>query len=419
MSSAVAECTSLEELDELEAEADADALAVDWAGRPPAVIAQAVVQQARIQNKLDAARLAMVGALDASKEWMRDGSRSAGAWITTQCHQKPVKARHDVRLARALRSMPHTERALAACEITVDHVDVLAKCNTTDLAEVFADSERRLVAEAKNQRFVAFEQAVRYWRDVVAPDDADERAQDALEQRRWHASKTFEDMLRVDGWLDPIGGSEYLAELSRLTDLLFEEDWAAAKARLGEGNLSLADLRRTPAQRRADAQVLMARRSANTTTNGNPARPVLNVIIDWATYCATLAHLEGRTDVAFPEARTCEVADGTHITPIQALSLGLAGEIRPLLIDADGVPLDYGRARRFFTGDLRTAIVLTHRYCTHESGCDVPSYRCQIDHIKAFADGGATAAVNGDPKCPPHNRHKETQDRKQRVVQRR
>ena len=124
----------------------------------------------------------------------------------------------------------------------------------------------------------------------------------------------------------------------------------------------------------------------------SPLKTVLNVVMDWATFCAELARKQGRT----------------------ALSLGLAGVIRGLVIDEAGVPLHYGYEDSFATGDLRTAIELPHLYCTHNAGCDTPSYRCQIDHIRAVIDGGPTNPDNLQPHCPPHNRFKETQDRKRR-----
>ena len=139
---------------------------------------------------------------------------------------------------------------------------------------------------------------------------------------------------------------------------------------------------------------------------------------DWATFCAELARKEGRTDLRFPDERTCRLDDGTIVAPSQALSLGLAGHIRGLILDPDGAPLHFGQAQRGFAGDLRTAIQLTHPYCGHGPGCDVPSWRCQVDHLIPFTDGGPTAAENGDPKCGPHNRWKERLDAEIRRRQR-
>ena len=401
----------LERIARLEAAYD-ELLAEEFAGAPG--LTDAMVALGRVRNKHDALDLKATGAFDASKEWMANGSRSAAAWLMTKGRERKGVPQRRVRLARALRAMPRTERALADGAITVDHVESLAGCSTGDLAQVFADSERRLVEHAKTKRFVGFTEELGYWRDVVDPDGADDRAERQLADAHWHASKSFQGQVRADGWLDAIGGSLYLTELGRLEQWLFEQDWAEAVERLGEGNVAVADLCRTPAQRRAAAQVLMAVRSGSQTLGDTPIKLVLNVVMDWATFCAELARKQGRTDVIFPAERTCRLKDGTIIAPSQALSAGLAGTIRGLVIDEAGVPLHYGYEQRFATGDLRTAIELTHLYCTHKAGCDTPSYRCQIDHIRAVIDGGPTNPDNLQPHCPPHNRFKETQDRKRR-----
>src|SRR5690606_38746671 len=101
---------------------------------------------------------------------------------------------------------------------------------------------------------------------------------------------------RLDGLLDPIGGAIFGDELDRLTQQLFEEDWALATQKHGDA-VTVDLLPRTTSQRRADALVLMATRSA-TPANGQAPRPLFTVLI-------------GRQ--AFD--RTCELANGTVITP--------------------------------------------------------------------------------------------------------
>ena len=411
-------CTYLSKLEALEALYD-DVLVESPADLPGAAQVEAQPVLARIRNKHAAVDLRAAVAFDASKEWMANGSRSAAAWLAGKNREKREAAERRVRLGRALRGMPGTEAALAAGQITEEHVAVMNRHLCSAVADRFVEDEAKIVERARTRRFVPFSRYLANWTAAADPDGADERARKQLEGSQWHASKTLEDMVAVDGLLDPIGGSIYLTELQRLCDILFKQDWAEAVERLGEGNVTKNDLRRTPAQRRAAAQVLMAERSAGARANGGGVKPVLNAVCDLQTLAALLARLEGRDDVEFPGERTCRLEDGTMITPLQALSIGLAGELRRLLVGPDGVCLDYGQGQRGFSGDLRTAVVLTHEFCGHDAGCDVPSWRCEIDHILPFTDGGATAVVNGDPKCTPHNRYKETLDRKVRKKKRR
>ncbi len=408
----------LDKLAALEALYD-DLLDDDVAGLPGAVLVEAMSTLGRVRNKHAALDVTATAAFDASKEWMADGSRSAAAWLQAKGHERKGVPQRRVRLGRALRAMPVTERAFAAGEITAEHVERLGEVRR-GLEEVFADSERRLVGHAKKLRFVQFDRKVRYWQDVADPDGADERAHKQTAGAYWHASRSFEDMVCAGGWLDPIGGAVYLRELERLEKHLFEQDWAEAVARLGARNVTAADLRRTPAQRRAAAQVWMAERSSTLSLSGvSSLRPILNLVMDWPTFCAELARREGRTDVRFPDERTCRLDDGTIITPSQALSLGLAGLVRRQVLGPDGVVLDYGQAVRLIPDDIRTCVQLTEDFCTHDAGCDVPSWLCEMDHITPFTDGGPTSLINAQPHCKPHNRHKETLDRKERIKRRR
>ena len=400
----------LQSIEDLETQLD-EALAHEPAGLPGATLAEAVERQVRIRNKFAALDARLAGAFDASKEWMGNGARTAAAWLVTAGRERKATAAQRVAHGRALRAMPMVWTAYAAGKINADHVDTLVTARA-GREEAFTADEALLVGWAVDKRYVAFRQEVRYWCDQIDPDGADERAEQQFARSEWHASKSFEDETFVNGRLDAVGGSIYRRELDRLTEWLFEQEWAEATARLGEGNVTVRDLARTPSQRRAAAQILMAERSGAMGLGiaGTVTRTVLNVVMDWATFCAELARKEGRTDLCFPGERTCRLDDGTIIAPSTALSLGLAGHVRGLILDPDGVPLHFGQEHRCFTGDLRTAMQLTHDYCGHGAGCDVPSWRCQLDHLVPFTDGGPTAAENGDPKCGPLNRWKERLD---------
>ena len=143
---------------------------------------------------------------------------------------------------------------------------------------------------ATDKRYAAFRRKVRYWSDQVDPDGTDQRACDQQAAAEWHASTSFQDEVFVNGRLDPVGGSIYERELERLTDWLFEQEWAEATARLGEGNVRVTD---SPAPRRAPRRrpgpdggapgaMALGRRDRH------PAGAERGQM-DWATFCAELA----------------------------------------------------------------------------------------------------------------------------------
>src|SRR4051794_23527374 len=72
-------------LDEMEALADR-LDAVGFAGQPG--LGDDLVRYERAMARFDAHRLRLTRAFDASREWAVDGSRSAGQWTASHCHQK-------------------------------------------------------------------------------------------------------------------------------------------------------------------------------------------------------------------------------------------------------------------------------------------------------------------------------------------
>ena len=202
------------------------------------------------------------------------------------------RVRHQIGVARKTRTMPDTEAAFRAGLIGFEHVATLARAQTTATAPFFAEAEHELVAAAQTLDFDLFCRAVRAWMDYVDPDGAEERARKADERRRAHASRTFDGMVRIDAWLDAIGGTEFLAELRRLEKHLFDADWADARERFGD-DAKVSDLARTAEQRRADTFVEMARRSATCDSPGQPPKWVLNVMMGYATFWNELAAVTG------------------------------------------------------------------------------------------------------------------------------
>jgi len=146
------------------------------------------------------------------------------------------------------------------------------------------------------------------------------------------------------------------------------------------------ELCRTPAQRRADALLEMAMRSASVPADAQRPAPLFSVLVNWPT-------LSGRI---------CELAQGIAVTP---------GSLVPWLELADyeravfgpGGRVEVGIRSRLFTGATRRALELRDRQCTHEY-CDQPPERCQGDHIELYSQGGETTQENGRLLCAFHNR---------------
>jgi hypothetical protein len=302
--------------------------------------------------------------------------------------------------------MPGTSLALHDGAISESHAR--RRCLAATRPE-FAEAEAFLLHKAASLSYADWDRAVSYWEQVV--DEArrgdDPEPPDPHEQNRsLHASKTLSGMGRIDGWLDPIGFDEFSEGLHRIEQEMFDADWQQATA--AHGPRTTAELLwRSPAQRRADALVEMARRSMTAPMDGKQPRPLVIVHVDHDTFERALAQLAGEpAPEPFGTDRRCELDDGTVISPTKMMELGIVGDVRRLVYESPGVILDYGRKVRLFTGALREAICARDRFCTHP-GCEIPARRCEIDHVIEWDDGGPTHHRNGRAKCSfHHRRHK-------------
>jgi hypothetical protein len=399
--------------DPLEAAAQAlsVALDVDWADRPSSFMAESVSQVAGLAAQLMALEGAVVGAYDASGEWSADGHRSPPIGVRHETGSSAATARREVGRARKLRHLDALSDALAAGEVSTDAAGTILRADRPEVHDQLVDDLKLLLEHAVTLEHADFERVMTRWDQLADPARADRDAVDRDEKRSAHVS-TVGDQVRVDAWMNQEGAAAWRAEFERREKVLFDADWAEARERLGD-KATKHDLVRTPAQRRHDAMVEMANRSAAYQGDSPAPKPrvVLNLHMDYATFIAELARHTGG-DAQFPgfADRLCELDDGTALVPSEALNLALGGEVRRIVFGADGHVLAYGRSRRLFTGALADAIRARDRRCCHP-GCQLPAAKCEIDHVSEFQHGGRTEEPNGETLCRYHNNWKTNHQR--------
>jgi hypothetical protein len=340
-----------------------------------------VVSTNRAAARLAAARARHTTVWDTRRVWASNGTLSAAVRLGNECRISSESAAAEMRRARKLREMPATFDALARGEISVDHVDLLGRANYGVRAQFFADAEKLLVDACATMRYADAARAVGYWRQRADADGADGDADELVEARHLSASRTFDGSVYLQGLLDPIGGTVFLDELARLERMLYEAEKASG------------EIARTVRQRRADALVEMATRSASTPAGAQRPRPLYTILVGFETFAG----------------RICQLDDETVIAPGQLVGGLCEADIERVVFDATGRPVEVSHRRRF-TGALRRAIQVRDRHCQHPSGCDVPSPRCDVDHIQPHSQGGDTSLDNGRLACPTHNRHPDKRD---------
>ncbi|HEX2578510.1 MAG TPA: DUF222 domain-containing protein [Aquihabitans sp.] len=401
----------------------------DVDGLDDASLHDLVVERQQLVSLLVASTAGPLAAWDARCVWAADRSRSGGARLARDAGCSPATARRDVRRARRLRTMPLTRAAFEAGKLSVDHVDVLCGANRPPLEALFARDEALLVSYAKELGYDDFQRVVRHWEDCGDDATADDRAERGHAERHLRAAPTLHGDVDVQGRIDPIGGGIFTTELERLERGLFEADWADARAIHGDA-VQLHHLARTTVQRRADALVEMATRSAAMPADAKQGRVLLTVLVDYRTFIDHVCGLGPGTDqrltrpatpppwAATPpdgpddararqpfEDRMCELSNGTVLTPSQVASILDLADVERIVFGPGSRVIDVGIRTRCFTGATRRAVEVRDRHCAFP-GCREPAERCQVDHVVEYTDGGLTVQDNGRLLCPVHNRQR-------------
>ena len=170
---------------------------------------------------------------------------------------------------------------------------------------------------------------------------------------------------------------------------LFDADWAEARRRVGE-KVCAGDLAPTPAQRRADALVEMARRAMAVPGGARMPEPLFTVLVGYETFAG----------------RICELAGGTVVAPGALVRWLDQAWVERVVFDGPDRVKDVGVRRRIFTGATRRAVEVRDRECFHPM-CEVAAEGCEIDHVQPWATGGPTVEANGRAACGFHNRQRQ------------
>ncbi len=355
-------------------------------------------------------------AFEATQEHRAEGHTSPIEWQKHHCRAKGPDASRRRRTSRQLRTLPLVDEALTAGLISVEHVEVLARAQTLLGEEIFAQLEAPLVEAAVDMRFSDFLRTVDY---------AVTRARcRGMRRSGPHASSRTATPARlapsagagkVDAGMDPVGFTIWQAELDRLVKHLLEVDRAEARDRLGRDPLA-SELARTARQRRVDAMVLMAERSAAFGDRAlGPSSFCVTVHGDAVLVACIIAALrqaladegydldQALDDIELGADSLHELDDGTVITINTIVLALLTGTVSGILYDPDGDIIRLGTEQRLFNRAQARALRAKYRRCAHPYGCDRTHPFLQSDHIVEHTDGGPTDLTNGQGLDGGHN----------------
>ncbi len=363
-----------------------------------------------LRRRVDAAATALVGAIDQRGLHVDDGHASASVMAKHHAKVSGGEAAAREKTSRACRDLPKLADAWTNGEIGTDQMHLLGRVHANPrVAPAMEAHQDEFLADANTLSAHQFETKTRQWERLIdedGPEPANEpnhtNRNAKLVQNPWDSSWD------LTGFYASLQGAEMREILDHYIDAEFQADWTEAKARLGD-QVTNADLERTPSQRRADALHRLFQDAACSPDGAVPPGFTHNIHWSAAAYEEMLDSIDADRPPRFdPNTYMCRTGDGHNIDPTEAVTNsldGLAAHIRRMIVDASGVVIDLGRARRF-TGSARTAATGVHTCCIWP-GCTVPASACEIDHLHDHSRGGTTSPSNGAPLCGKHNRWKQ------------
>jgi hypothetical protein len=331
-------------------------------------------------------------------------------WVSATINCSPTVATQHVHRARVARQLPKVMKRWSDGDIGGCQIDELARLLRNPRAgQHVADSEELLLEQAQVLRYDSFLVVTTRWLAYADPDGNLKHHDDARKQRT--ASSDFVGSLfrfRADG--DTITGTEMNDILGHFTTGEFLADCDLAKQQHGP-NITKQQLARTHAQRAYDALLTIFRTAAAAgTAHVKPFTPDVGIVIDHATYEATLRRLLGDHDAPWPDPADvlklrCETTAGVPVDPRAAVIATLTGRVRQIVMDQTGQVIRYGRRRRTFPKHLAKMIAIRDRHCTWMT-CPIHANHCESDHVLPWIRDGYTDLDNGNCLCGYHNRFK-------------
>jgi 5-methylcytosine-specific restriction endonuclease McrA len=362
--------------------------------------------------------LQLIAEFDARCGWACWDLPSCAAWLAWKCQVAPGTAREQVRVARALASLPHITAEFAAGRMSYAKARALTRVATTATEAGLAEIAGPMTA-AQCERFVAAHRKA---------SDAEGLAGWATRRVSAHVGK--DGSLTISAKLPATDGAVVLQALRAAAGDCEHPHRPhgdpAEDTRPTKDTTPAEDAGRGAASCRASladalVEVAGAYLSGKIAAAGNP--DIYQVIVhvgpealtsgpDASDPATAQPGVSAETPEPAPAATAapshpptqparCHLDDGPAISPAAAQALACHATVSWMLHDHDGTLLDVGRRHRRATPALRRAVRERDKGRCQFPGCN--SRRSDIHHIIAWAKGGKTRLRDLILLCEAHH----------------
>jgi hypothetical protein len=409
--------------------------------------------------------LVLIGEFDQREGWGGWGIRSCAHWLNWKCGLGLGAAREQLRVAGALRSLPHISEAMRAGRLSYTKVRAMTRVAT-------AENEHVLLRIAENGTASHIETVVRHYRRTQRKDEL----QRDVERHRRRSFRYYWDhdgSLVIEGRLPPEQGALVVQALKAADQALREASGAPAPVDAAESESpapAAADARTNDADTGAhgdgaaaseisaldrasldpEQQEALEKMQVAAEQHPNPADDELETPRTYATSASALAqsdvsaetspgvldwgqrqadaltllaetmlargacsrhgadrhllhvHVDISTLCAPDGEGRSAIEDGPAIPPETLRRLGCDASLVTWIEDAAGKTLDVGRKTRVLSAGLRRALEQRDPRCRFPA-CEQRGF-LDAHHIEHWADGGKTEISNVMALCKHHHR---------------
>jgi hypothetical protein len=370
--------------------------------RSPEEVRAALAEATRLGHALEAVRLDLVRASVAADDGAEPG-RETRQWMQAELRVSAGRARGDVENAALLDPDTGTLRqmgaALAAGQVSRDHVDV-ARAALAGVPTRLLDRHRARVDALVTEHATWFtprdlRTTTAHLVGVLAPHPEDRLDPFAEERRMAAIDRDTTGMTQLRAQLPGEAGLFFHAVLDQLS--------APGRGLDGDGGDAVPQPLpgitdpRTPAQRTADALVLMAGLAAASpdagTRGAEPPRLVVHASVD------QLAWVPG-SPATPPGLATCETGGPLSAALLQRLACDAVLQV--VILDSAGAVVEMRDPGRLANRAMRRALAARDGGCAFP-GCSAPAAWCDAHHVVFWSRGGKTVLDNLVLLCARHH----------------
>lgn len=347
---------------------------------------------------LTAARADLLVAERTADSWRGSGDPSFEAWRGRTSRSGLRAASAEVRRAETLAQMPPLRSAARSGEVTLEHVDVVARTVAGASPRVrealgSPEGQREVLELARGVDAGRFAKTVGAWAATI-DHEALESAHQAQRAERFLALVDTPRGTRLSGLVDAMAGHRLRLALEAVAGKPSPDD------------------HRTADQRRADAldAIAGAALAAPPPNEGNPGRrPHVSMVLTTETWAALRARAVSagtpKHDRVPPVAPVAPVMleDGSPVPDSEVARALCDCELTRVVVDQRSEPVDLGRTTRMYTPGQRRAVTARDGGCLWPE-CGSPARWCQVHHLVWWdRDDGRTAVLDGALACSFHH----------------